>query len=539
MTATTDIEFASEQRVSKKDMRRAIIGACLGTAFEWYDFFLYAILAVFFSAQFFPKGNETAGLLASLATFGAGFVVRPLGAILFGRLGDRIGRKHTFLLTIILMGLTTAGVGFVPTYATIGWAAPALLVALRLIQGLSLGGEYGGAATYVAEFAPDKERGHWTAWIQTTVSFGQIMGLLAVFASRSVMSPADFSAWGWRLPFFFSLLLLAVSVYIRLKLDESPAFQELKKRRASSSAPLSEAFGGSKYLKLILLGIVVSAGQGVIGYSGQVYIISYLIAVMKINPMTVNLLVGASVLAGVPMLIFFGRLSDRIGRKWILLVGCLIAAATYFPIYKAITHYANPALEQFQQNIKVTVAANDCNFHLFVTPNTKLSECDRIRGFLAHDAISYTLVPATGPKPVITLGDRKLEGFEPGKLKDTLKALGYPAHADPKQMNTPMVLLLMILLTLYASMLYAPLAAFLVEQFPTRIRYTSVSVSYNFGTGWFGGMAPFVISAIAVQSGNIYDGFWYPVVVALIVFVIGALFVENKKNIKLRDIGNE
>jgi MFS family permease len=517
------------------ETRRVVFGACLGTAFEWYDFFLYAVLAVFFGALFFPRGNETAGLLASLATFGAGFVVRPFGAILFGRLGDTIGRKYTFLVTIVIMGLATAAVGALPTFEQIGWAAPVLLVTLRLLQGLALGGEYGGAATYVAEHSSDERRGLLTSWIQTTVSIGQIMGLLVVLVCRLSMSSEDFASWGWRLPFLFSIVLLAVSVYIRLKLHESPLFAQMKARGKQSRAPLTEALGSIVNLKLILLGLIVSAAQGVISYSGQVYIISYLEAVLKVDNITVISLIGVALVSGIPMVVAIGWASDRLGRKWLLLGGCLLFALTAMPLYRALTHFANPALEEFQDRMPIVVSANDCNFRIFVTPATQLSTCDRIRDFLTRSGLSYESRPAPGADVVTTIGTTEVRNFAVPEFAAALKQAGYPVKADPARINYVGVLSVLLVLTLCSSLIYAPLAAFLVEQFPTRIRYTSVSVAYNIGTGWFGGLAPLVISALAVKTGNIYAGFYYPVILAALVFVIGAVLIRDKKDVLLSE----
>ncbi len=520
-------------RADGAETRRVVLGACLGTAFEWYDFFLYAVLAVFFGALFYPKGNETAGLLASLATFGAGFVVRPFGAILFGRLGDTIGRKYTFLVTIFIMGLATAGVGVLPTFNQIGWAAPVLLVALRLLQGLALGGEYGGAATYVAEHSSDERRGLLTAWIQTTVSVGQIMGLAVVLVCRLSMSAEQFAAWGWRLPFLFSVVLLAISVYIRLKLHESPLFAQMKAKGKQSRAPITEALGSPANAKFVLLGLIVSASQGVISYSGQVYVISYLEAVLKVDNIVVISLVGATLAAGIPMVVAIGWASDRLGRKWLLLSGCLLFTLAAMPLYRALTHFANPALEEFQARTPIVVSANDCNFRIFVTPSTPLSTCDRVRDFLTRSGLSYELRPGEGADVITTIGLIEIRNFAPAELVSVLKQAGYPERADLSRINYVGMLAVLLVLTLCSSLVYAPLAAFLVEQFPTRIRYTSVSVAYNIGTGWFGGLAPFVISALAVRSGNIYAGFYYPVVLAAVVFILGALMIREKKRVFL------
>jgi len=539
MSTVTNPSAAGEDlfRSSPRERRWVLIGAGLGTAFEWYDFFLYAFLAVFLSAVFFPKGNPTAGLLASLATFGAGFVVRPLGALIFGRLGDLIGPKYTFLATITVMGVTTAGVGALPTFAQIGWTAPVLLVVLRLLQGLSLGGEYSGAVTYVAEHVPAKERGYRTSWVQTTVNFGQVSGLLVILICRSLMGPEDFVAWGWRVPFLLSIILLAVSIHIRMRLEESPVFQEMKATGRRSRAPIREALGSSANLELIFAGFIMSAGQGALSYAGAYYPLYFMQAVLRVDPIASNLISMLAIICGVPVILALGSLSDRIGRKWIILAGCLLAVFTFLPLFKGITYFANPRLYAFQAETRIVVASDDCHFHPFVTPNTKLTPCDNVEDYLSRSGLNYATVPMQPDGPVVvTIGDTKIAGFDRAKLDATLKAAGYPQHADPAEINYGIVFLLVFMLTVIASLVFAPLGAFLVEQFPTRIRLTSVSIAYNIGTGWLGGLAPFIITAMAVSAGNIYFGFWYPIGVAALTFVLGGFLVRDRWRQSLTDV---
>jgi MFS family permease len=521
--------------MDRAETRRVLLGAGLGMTFEWYDFFLYAILAVTFSSLFFPEGNRSVALLASFATFGAGFVVRPFGAIVFGRLGDTIGRRYTFLITITIMGLGTAAIGVLPTFAQVGWVAPALLVVCRLIQGLALGGEYGGATTYVAEHSSPERRGFLTSCVQATVWIGQIAGVLTVLVCRLSMSPADFAAWGWRLPFLLSVVLLVISVYVRLKLRESPLFVRMKAEGKRSRAPITEALASLANLKLVLLGFMVSAAQGVISYSGQVYVLSYLEAVLRVDGVVVTSIMGGVLVCGIPMVLVIGWASDKIGRKWLLLGGCLLFTLSAMPLFRALTHFANPALEEFQAHTPIVVSANDCSFRLFVTPTTKLSECDRVRGFLSRFGLSYESLPATGEDVVTTIGATEIRNFKPAELTAALKSAGYSDRADTSRINFVGLVAVLLVLALCSSLVYAPLAAFLVEQFPTRIRYTSVSVAYNFGGGWFGGLAPFVISALAVYSGNIYAGFYYPIALTALVFVIGVIAIREKKDVRLSE----
>src|SRR6187399_2345445 len=436
----------------KPEEKRVIFASSLGTVFEWYDFYLYAVLAPFFVALFFPPGNATAALLSAFATYAAGFLVRPFGALLFGRIGDLVGRKYTFLITIIVMGASTFAVGLLPTYETLGWAAPILMVSLRLLQGLALGGEYGGAATYVAEHAPNHRRGYDTSWIQTTATLGLFLALLVIWLCRSNMDAKEFASWGWRLPFWVSIILLAFSVYIRLKLNESPLFQKMKSEGKGSSSPLTDSFlryPNNKYVLLALLG--ATAGQGVVWYTGQFYALFFLTITLKVDGQTAYTLIAISLLLGTPFFIFWGWLSDKIGRLKIILAGCLIAALTYFPLFGALTHYVNPALEAFQQKNVITVAAKDCNFHIFVGPWSKFTDCDRTKDFLTKAGLSFTStdLPADAPDNVVTkIGETELKGFDAAKYAAALKEKGYAPAADKNAINWGMTLLILFILVM-------------------------------------------------------------------------------------------
>jgi MFS family permease len=515
--------------------RRVIFASSLGTVFEWYDFYIYATLAPFFANLFFPSGNATAALLASFATYAAGFLVRPFGALVFGRIGDLVGRKYTFLVTILVMGFSTAAAGLLPTYAAIGMLSPMILVFLRLAQGLALGGEYGGAATYVAEHAPDEKRGLHTSFIQTTATLGFFLSLLVIGTCRLELAEATFKDWGWRIPFLMSLILLVVSVYIRLKLNESPVFLRMKSEGKGSKAPLRESFGNWKNLKIVLLALFgAAAGQGVVWYTGQFYALFFLQGTLKIDWKTAYTILAVALALGTGFFLFFGWLSDKIGRKRIMLAGCLLAAATYFPIYRGMTHYGNPALEAFANRIPISVEATDCRFHLFPNPKTKYSECDRVQDFLSKRSLSFeTTEGAPGAKPIVHISDTVVQGWDEPKLAAALKALGYPATANPADVNVPMLILLVFIQVLYVTMVYGPIAAFLVELFPTRIRYTSMSFPYHIGNGWFGGMLPLTATALVAANGNIYAGLWYPVIVAGASLVIGAIFIRETKDHKI------
>ncbi len=524
-------------RSFKTEERRVIFASSLGTVFEWYDFYLYATLAPFFAALFFPPGNETAALLSAFATYAAGFLVRPFGAIVFGRIGDLVGRKYTFLVTIVFMGGATFLVGLLPTYQTIGWFAPILLVTLRLVQGLALGGEYGGAATYVAEHAPHERRGYDTSWIQTTATLGFFLALLVIGVCRIWMDAKMFAEWGWRIPFWLSLFLLAFSVYIRLKLHESPIFQQMKAEGKGSKQPLTDSFlryPNNKYVLLALLG--ATAGQGVVWYTGQFYALFFLLITLKLDFISTYTLIGVSLLIGTPFFIFFGWLSDRIGRLKIIMAGCLIAAVTYFPLFAGLTHYVNPALEQFSEKTPITVAANpaDCKFHIFVGPWSKFSDCDRVKDFLTKQGLSFKSVPAEGKTVTTTIGTTKIEGWDQKKLAETLKANGAPASADKSKVNWVMTEVLLVIMVIYVTMVYGPIAAFLVELFPTEIRYTSMSLPYHIGNGWFGGMLPLTATAMVAATGDIYYGLWYPIVVAIMSLIIGTIFLRETRTRDIR-----
>ena len=532
--------------------KKVIFASSLGTVFEWYDFYLYGSLAAIIAKQFFAGLDPGSAFIFALLAFAAGFIVRPFGALVFGRLGDMIGRKYTFLVTILIMGMSTFIVGVLPNYAAIGVAAPVILIALRLLQGLALGGEYGGAATYVAEHAPANKRGSYTSWIQTTATLGLFLSLLVILGTRTLLGEEAFNAWAWRVPFLVSILLLGISVWIRLKLNESPAFVKMKAEGKASKAPLTEAFarwGNLKYVILALLGLV--AGQAVVWYTGQFYALFFLTQTLKVDGVTANLLIAAALLIGTPFFIFFGALSDKIGRKPIILAGCLIAAVTYFPLFKALTHYANPALYKAVQNSPVTLTADpsQCTFQFNPTGTAKFtSSCDIAKQMLAANSANYETKPGTGPA-VIQIGDKTItvvgaKDLPPDEFKAkeaalkkeigaALKAAGYPAKADPAQMNLPMVVAILALLVIFVTMVYGPIAAALVELFPTRIRYTSMSLPYHIGNGWFGGLLPTISFALVAQNGNIYYGLWYPVIVAAGTFIIGLLFLPETKD---RDI---
>jgi predicted MFS family arabinose efflux permease len=539
------------EHVITPEERKVIFASSLGTVFEWYDFYLYGSLAAIIAKQFFAGTDPNTAFIFALLAFAAGFLVRPFGAIVFGRLGDMVGRKYTFLVTILLMGVSTFIVGLLPNYASIGIAAPIILITLRILQGLALGGEYGGAATYVAEHAPDHKRGAFTAWIQTTATLGLFLSLLVILGTRTAIGEEQFADWGWRIPFLVSVFLLGISVWIRLSMNESPAFQRMKEEGKISKAPISEAFGQWKNLKIVLLALVgLTAGQAVVWYTGQFYALFFLTQTLKVDGPTANILIAASLLIGTPFFIVFGSWSDKIGRKKIIMAGCLLAALTYFPLFKALTHYANPALEAAQTNAPVVVVADpaECQFQFNPTGTKKFtSSCDIAKAKLAAASVNYKNEAApAGTTAVIKVGDKELTSYsavglpkEEATAKDKqfteqLKALigeaGYPAKADPAQVNKPMVLVILVILVLYVTMVYGPIAAMLVEMFPTRIRYTSMSLPYHIGNGWFGGLLPTTAFALVAYQGDIYYGLWYPIVIALFTFVIGTLFVRETKD---------
>ncbi len=545
--ATAD---AQAQGITAEE-RKVIFASSLGTVFEWYDFYLYGSLAAIIAKQFFAGTDPNTAFIFALLAFAAGFLVRPFGAIVFGRLGDMVGRKYTFLVTILLMGASTFIVGLLPTYASIGIAAPIILITLRILQGLALGGEYGGAATYVAEHAPDHKRGAFTAWIQTTATLGLFLSLMVILATRTAIGEEAFADWGWRIPFLVSIFLLGISVWIRLSMNESPAFQRMKDEGKISKAPLSEAFGQWKNLKLVILALFgLTAGQAVVWYTGQFYALFFMTQILKVDGPTANILIAASLLIGTPFFIVFGTISDKIGRKRIIMAGCIIAALTYFLIFKALTHFANPALEAAQNSSPVVVVADpaECQFQFNPTGTKKFtSSCDIAKAKLAAASVNYKNEGAPPGTPAsIKVGDKVLYSYSAvglskeeatakdkeftDQLKELTKEAGYPAKADSAQINKPMVLLLLFILVLYVTMVYGPIAAMLVEMFPTRIRYTSMSLPYHIGNGWFGGLLPTMSFALVAYKGDIYFGLWYPIIIALMTAVIGSFFVAETKD---------
>ena len=579
---------AEKARPMTPEEKKVIFASSLGTVFEWYDFYLYGSLAAIIAKQFFSGLDAGSAFIFALLAFAAGFIVRPFGALVFGRLGDMIGRKYTFLVTILIMGLSTFIVGILPTYASIGVAAPVILISLRMLQGLALGGEYGGAATYVAEHAPHGKRGAYTAWIQTTATLGLFLSLMVILGTRTIVGEAAFADWGWRVPFILSIVLLGVSVYIRLSMNESPAFQKMKSEGKTSKAPLAESFGQWKNLKIVILALVgLTAGQAVVWYSGQFYALFFLTQSLKVDGATANLFVAASLVIGTPFFIVFGSLSDKIGRKPIIMLGCLLAVLTYFPVFEALTKAANPDLHVAQQKSKVVVQADpaECSFQFNPTGTVKFtSSCDIAKQKLAANSVSYTNEATPGKSAVIKIGDaainvvpttdeiaaakaaaeKKVEDLKAASPVDEaavkaaeervkvlsddkrnkdamlssalaaqLKEHGYPAKADPAKVDKVTVVVILTYLVILVTMVYGPIAAMLVEMFPTRIRYTSMSLPYHIGNGWFGGLLPTTAFAIVAQTGNMYNGLWYPIIIAGITFVIGTLFVKETKDVDI------
>ena len=556
---TRPVPVASTDPMTREE-KKVIFASSLGTVFEWYDFYLYGSLAGVIAAQFFSGLDPTSAYIFALLAFAAGFLVRPFGAIVFGRLGDMIGRKYTFLVTILIMGAATFIVGLLPNYATIGIAAPVILIALRMLQGLALGGEYGGAATYVAEHAPHGKRGAYTSWIQTTATLGLFLSLLVILGVREMMTPKDFADWGWRIPFLVSILLLAISVWIRLSLNESPAFQKMKAEGKTSKSPLTESFGQWKNLKIVILALLgLTAGQAVVWYTGQFYALFFLITIAKVDVTSANLLIAASLLIGTPFFILFGTLSDKIGRKPIIMAGCLIAALTYFTVFPMLLKAANPGLVAAQQATMVTVTADPAQCSFQGSPIAReidfKSSCDIAKRSLTQSYIPYeNKAGPAGSAATITLGDKVLNaptaalnaqgnGFAPESAKaiadfkkqlgDTAKAAGLTQPADKSKMNTGMVLAILVFLVILVTMVYGPIAAMLVEMFPTRIRYTSMSLPYHIGNGWFGGLLPTTAFAMVAATGDIFYGLWYPVIVAAGTFVIGMLFIRETKDVDI------
>jgi MFS family permease len=530
---------------------RVIAAASLGTVFEWYDFYLYGLLATTISSQFFSGVNETTGFIFALAAFAAGFAVRPFGALVFGRIGDLVGRKYTFLVTMGLMGLSTFLVGLLPSYASAGVAAPVALVTLRLLQGLALGGEYGGAATYVAEHAPPGRRGFYTSWIQTTATLGLFAALLVVIGTRTALGEQAFAEWGWRVPFLVSILLLAVSLWIRMKLAESPVFQRMKDEGTTSKAPLRESFGRWSNLRIVLIALFGAvAGQAVVWYTGQFYALFFLEKTLKVDGATANILMAVALALATPFFVLFGWLSDRIGRKPIIMAGCALAALTYFPLFEALTRAANPALYTAQQSAPVTVFADpaSCSFQFDPVGKNKFdrSACDIAKSFLAKAGISYANDASRGgTDAVLRVGATEIAVPDPAGLapearkgaiaafqseaNGALSAVGYPAKADPARMNKPLVVAILFLLVLYVTMVYGPIAALLVELFPSRIRYSSMSLPYHIGNGWFGGFLPTTAFAMVAATGDIYYGLWYPIGIAVLTLIVGLFLLPETR----------
>jgi len=543
----------STPRPMTAEDRKVILASSVGTIFEWYDFYLAGSLAANIAANFFSGVNPTAAFIFTLLGFAAGFAVRPFGALVFGSLGDLIGRKYTFLVTMTLMGISTFVVGLLPSYASIGLAAPVLFILCRLIQGLALGGEYGGAATYVAEHAPHGRRGFYTSWIQTTATVGLFLSLVVILLLRFYLTPAQFADWGWRVPFLLSILLLGVSIWIRLQLEESPAFARIKAEGKHSKTPLREAFGRWENAKIAILALFGgTAGQAAVWYCGQFYALFFLTQTLKLDATTANTVIAVALAIGTPFFIFFGWLSDKIGRKPIILAGCLLACITYFPLFSALTNAVNPALEQALEKSPVTVVADpaECSFQFNPTGTASFTtSCDIAKSFLARNSVNYSNVAApAGTVATIKVGDKVITSFDKSKAgaqaaaqekafneaaTAAIRAAGYPATADPAKVNMSIVILILTILVLYVTMVYAPIAALLVELFPTRIRYSGMSLPYHIGNGWFGGFLPPTAFAIVAATGNIYSGLWYPIAIAGMTFVIGLLFMPETKD---RDI---
>ncbi len=543
-----------------RDVRRVIFASSLGTVFEWYDFYLYGSLAAIISRQFFSGVNETAGFIFALLAFAAGFAVRPFGAVVFGRLGDLVGRKHTFLITIVIMGFATFLVGVLPNYATIGIAAPIALVILRLLQGLALGGEYGGAATYVAEHAPHGKRGVYTSWIQTTATLGLFLSLLVILGCRVLLGGDAFEAWGWRIPFLFSVVLLGISTWIRLSLDESPLFKKMKAEGTHSTAPLTESFAKWGNLKLVLLALFgLTAGQAVVWYTGQFYALFFLQQILKVETQAANLLVATALLLGTPFFVVFGWLSDKIGRKPIIMTGCLLAVLTYFPLFKALTAAANPALAAAQAAAPVVVSAveSSCSVQFNAVGTSRFtSACDVAKAALVKRGVPYknadvgaSVVSAPAALGAsIRVGVMEIasyDGTTAGGLSEkarfeaeldlALSTAGYPRTADLAALSRPKVIGILFILMLYVTMVYGPVAAMLVELFPTRIRYTSMSLPYHIGNGWFGGFLPTTSFAIVAATGDIYSGLWYPIIIAAMTLVVGMIFLRETKDVDIEN----
>ena len=530
-------QAATAKGTTGREERKIIFASSLGTVFEWYDFFLYGALATVLSKQFFAGVNDTTAFIFALMAFAAGFLVRPFGALVFGRLGDMIGRKYTFLMTIILMGLSTFAVGLLPTYASIGIAAPIMLVVLRMLQGLALGGEYGGAATYVAEHAAPGKRGFNTSWIQSTATLGLLLSLLVVLGCR-YLTGDQFEVWGWRLPFLLSIVLLGISTWIRMSMHESPAFVKMKAEGKTSKSPIRESFGKWENLKIVLIALFgINAGQAVTFYTAQFYVLFFLTQMLKMDPAQANMLLIISVVIGAPFFIFFGWLSDRVGRKPILMLGLLLATVLYFPLFKALSHYANPQIDTASRQSPIVVMADPstCTFQFDPVGKARFdSPCDKVKTFLVKQGLPYTSqAAAPGTEVQISVGEQKISGFDEAAMRAAITDAGYPAKADASSVNQPMVVLIMVMLTLIATMTYGPLAAVMVELFPTRIRYTSMSLPYHIGNGWFGGFLPTVSFALVVYTGDIFYGLWYPVVITGVSLVVGMTCLKETRNVNI------
>ncbi|MES2988982.1 MAG: MFS transporter [Pseudomonadota bacterium] len=532
-----------------------IAASSLGTVFEWYDFYLYGLLVAYITAHFLTGLNETTGFIFALAVFAAGFAVRPFGALVFGRIGDLVGRKNTFLVTMGIMGISTFAVGLLPSYNQIGLAAPVILIGLRLLQGLALGGEYGGAATYVAEHAPEGKRGLYTSWIQTTATLGLFAALLVVIATRMLMGEEAFAAWGWRIPFLVSIILLGVSMWIRMQLNESPVFLKMKEEGTTSKAPLTEAFlrwGNLKMVLIVLFGAVV--GQAVIWYTGQFYALFFLEKTLKVDGATTNILIAIALAIGTPFFVFFGWLSDKIGRKPIILTGCALAALSYFSLFGMLAEAANPRLAHALRDSPIQVVADpaECSFQFDPVGKNKFdsTSCDIAKAFLAKQGVGYKSVDASvGSTATIQIGNVMLSAPNPRQgtsnakaiadyqvaVKEAVIAAGYPAKADPAEINKPMVVAILTALVLLVTMVYGPIAALLVEYFPSRIRYTSMSLPYHIGNGWFGGFLPATAFAMVAATGDIYYGLWYPVVAATVTLVLGLLLLPETFKRRIED----
>lgn len=631
MAVSSSAEIGTQKMTGEE--RKVIFASSLGTVFEWYDFYLYGTLASFIGAAFFNEYPEATRNIFVLLAFAAGFLVRPFGALVFGRIGDLVGRKYTFLVTIVIMGASTFLVGLLPGSATLGIFAPIILIVLRMLQGLALGGEYGGAATYVAEHAPNNRRGFFTSWIQTTATLGLFLSLLVILGIQTMLSKEAFAAWGWRVPFLVSVLLLGISVWIRMQMSESPAFKRMKEEGKTSKAPLSEAFGQWKNAKIALIALFgLTAGQAVVWYCGQFYALFFLQNVLKVENQSANIMVAIALLIGTGFFVFFGWLSDKIGRKPIIMAGLLLAAVTYFPLFKALTNAANPALAQAEQTIKATVTAapGDCNFQFNATGTSKFTtSCDVATSFLAKSSVPYEIVQtaAAGTPATITIGDRTIQSYDavqagadaaakqsalahdvnlalqkagfplvrdPAKVPDSkldafvaanpelqlnaeairagdtktmvsaadlvkqklltqseAEGLGVSTEqavytipnagafkmvADPAQVNWVLTIAILTILVIYVTMVYGPIAAILVEMFPTRIRYTGMSLPYHIGNGWFGGLLPAGVFALSAAKGDIYYGLWYPIIIAAVTFVIGMIFVKETKGVDLNKV---